>query len=80
MKAIRDDFEKAPLGEQDRSMLRFVKQLTLGADKLQREDLESLRAAGFTDHAILQIAGIASWFNYVNRMADALGVGRDSHG
>ena len=61
-------------------MLRFVKQITLGAERLQREDVDRLREVGFTDHAILQITGIASWFNYVNRMADALGVGRDLHG
>ena len=36
-----------------------------------------LRAAGFDDRAILQITLIASWFNYINRVADALGVGRE---
>jgi len=40
-------------------------------------DHENLRAAGFEDQAILQITLIASWFNYINRVADALGVGRD---
>ena len=38
------------------------------------EDL--LRAVGFDDTGILQITLIASWFNYINRVADALGVGR----
>jgi alkylhydroperoxidase family enzyme len=37
---------------------------------------ERLRAAGFDDQAILQITLIAAWFNYINRVADALGVGR----
>ena len=36
-----------------------------------------LRAVGFDDRGILQITLIASWFNYINRVADALGVGRD---
>jgi len=36
-----------------------------------------LRAVGFDDKGILQITLIASWFNYINRVADALGVGRD---
>jgi len=39
--------------------------------------LDGLRAHGFDDTAILQMTIIASWFNYINRMADALGVGRD---
>jgi alkylhydroperoxidase family enzyme len=38
---------------------------------------ERLRAAGFDDRAILQITLIAAWFNYINRVADALGVGRE---
>jgi alkylhydroperoxidase family enzyme len=36
-----------------------------------------LRAAGFEERAILQITLIAAWFNDINRVADALGVGRD---
>jgi alkylhydroperoxidase family enzyme len=36
-----------------------------------------LSAAGFDDKARLQITLIASWFNYINRVADALGVGRN---
>jgi alkylhydroperoxidase family enzyme len=57
-------------------MLDFVVQLTNAAYKLTPEDLARLRAAGFDDVGILQITLIASWFNYINRVADALGVGR----
>ena len=58
-------------------MLDYVAKLTRDATKISREDHERLRAAGFDDKAILQITLIASWFNYINRVADALGVGRD---
>jgi alkylhydroperoxidase family enzyme len=44
---------------------------------VSRADHEHLRENGFDDKAILQITLIASWFNYINRVADALGVGRD---
>jgi alkylhydroperoxidase family enzyme len=40
-------------------------------------DHEKLRDAGFDDRGILQITLIAAWFNYINRVADALGVGRE---
>ena len=39
--------------------------------------MDGLRAVGFDDQGILQITMIASWFNYINRVADALGVGRE---
>ncbi len=58
-------------------MLDFVVQLTKDATRISREDHARLRAAGFDDQGILQITLIASWFNYINRVADALGVGRD---
>ncbi|MFY9529217.1 MAG: hypothetical protein WBC04_10750 [Candidatus Acidiferrales bacterium] len=57
-------------------MLDYVVQLTKDATKISRAEHERLRAAGFDDKAILQITLIASWFNYINRAADALGVGR----
>ena len=50
---------------------------TRDATRISQQDHERLRGAGFDDQAILQITLIASWFNYINRVADALGVGRD---
>jgi len=57
-------------------MLDYVAQLTRDATRVTPEDHARLREAGFDDKAVLQITLIASWFNYINRVADALGVGR----
>jgi alkylhydroperoxidase family enzyme len=73
---LREDYTKAPISEQDRVMLDYVVQLTRDATRLTPQDHDKLRAVGFDDQAILQITLIASWFNYINRAADALGVGR----
>jgi uncharacterized peroxidase-related enzyme len=77
VEALRTDYRTAPISEQDRAMLDYVVKLTRDATKCSREDHEKLRAAGFDDQSILQITLIAAWFNYINRVADALGVGRD---
>ncbi len=74
--ALREDYTRAPLSEPDRLMLDYVAQLTKDATQLTPQDHDKLHAAGFDDTAILQITLIASWFNYINRVADALGVGR----
>lgn len=58
-------------------MLDYVVKLTKDATECSPDDIARLRAAGFDDRGILQITLIASWFNYINRVADALGVGRD---
>ncbi|MGA8866943.1 MAG: hypothetical protein WB510_08240 [Candidatus Sulfotelmatobacter sp.] len=77
VEALEKDYRTAPISAQDRVMLDHVVKLTKDATKVGREDIDRLRAAGFEDRAILQITLIASWFNYINRVADALGVGRD---
>jgi alkylhydroperoxidase family enzyme len=58
-------------------MLDYVAQLTRDATRITPDHHARLRDAGFDDRAILQITLIASWFNYINRVADALGVGRE---
>ena len=75
--ALREDYTQAPITEAERVMLDYVVQLTKDATRITPQHHERLRAAGFDDQAILQITLIASWFNYINRVADALGVGRD---
>ena len=74
--ALRADYKTAPITEAERVMCDYVVQLTKDATKISPKYHENLRAAGFDDTAILQITLIASWFNYINRVADALGVGR----
>jgi uncharacterized peroxidase-related enzyme len=76
VKALQEDYQTAPISDQDRVMLDYVAQLTRDATGISQADHERLRGAGFDDRAILQITLIASWFNYINRVADALGVGR----
>jgi len=73
--AIRRDFRTAPIDERDRAMLEYAAQITRDASQVTDEQHARLRAAGFDDRAILQITLIAAWFNYINRVADALGVG-----
>jgi len=77
VKALEADYTKAPLTAAERVMVEYVVQLTKDATKITRAHHERLRQAGFDDKAILQITLIASWFNYINRVADSLGVGRE---
>ncbi len=73
--AVRRDFRSAPIDERDRTMLEYAEQITRDATRVTDEHHARLRAAGFDDRGILQITLIAAWFNYINRGADALGVG-----
>ncbi|HEX3186223.1 MAG TPA: hypothetical protein VHQ94_15605 [Pyrinomonadaceae bacterium] len=74
--ALEADYRTAPISEQERVMLDYVVQITRDATRISPADHDRLRSVGFDDRGILQITLIASWFNYINRVADALGVGR----
>ena len=76
VKALVEDYDHAPLSLADRVMLDYVGVLTKDATRVTPEHHRLLREAGFDDRGILQITLIAAWFNYINRVADALGVGR----
>jgi len=77
VRALEEDYTRAPITNAERAMLDYVVQLTKDATRIGPADHERLRGEGFDDRAILQITLIAAWFNYINRVADALGVGRD---
>jgi uncharacterized peroxidase-related enzyme len=77
VEALKKDYRSAPITEQDHVMFDYVVKLTKDATRCSREDHAKLRAVGFDDRGILQITLIAAWFNYINKVADALGVGRD---
>ncbi len=77
VEALQSDYTRADISAQDRAMLDYVVTLTKDATRISREDHQRLHEAGFDDRGILQITLIAAWFNYINRVADSLGVGRD---
>jgi len=64
------------MSEPDRTMLGYVEKVTKAPVSISQDDIAALRSVGFDDTGILQINLIAAWFNYINRVADGLGVGR----
>ena len=78
MAQLRRDYKSASISPEDRVMLDYAVLLTRDATQSSPETMNNLRKAGFSDRAILQVTLIAAFFNYINRVADALGVGRDN--
>ncbi|MFC2119516.1 hypothetical protein ACFLQ4_00455 [Bacteroidota bacterium] len=69
-----EDFRKLDLTEKQKAMLEFAEKLTLYPGKMEEDDVKSLRENGFSDEEILSITLITNYFNFVNRVANALGV------
>jgi AhpD family alkylhydroperoxidase len=71
---LKVDFRKADLPERDFRMLEFVEKLSLFPWLLTETDIKGLRKVGFSDAEILHIILGCAHFNYLNRMADGIGI------
>lgn len=72
--ALEKNWRKAPISPREFALLEWTERLTLNPKSCRPEHLEPLRAVGLTDRGLLDLAQIISYFNYINRMADGLGV------
>jgi uncharacterized protein YciW len=59
-------------------MLAYAEKLTLRPHAVCEADIDQLREVGFSDAAVLDICQVVSYYNYVNRLADGLGVELES--
>jgi uncharacterized peroxidase-related enzyme len=69
-----DDYRAAALDPSVRLLLDFAVRVTHDAHEPGAADIVELRAAGWSDEAILEAVEIIGFFNYYNRLVDALGV------
>ena len=68
------NYKQAKLSYQDRVMLDYAVKLTNTPAEIEELDVVLLRETGFSDTAILDICQVTAYYNYVNRLADGLGV------
>jgi uncharacterized peroxidase-related enzyme len=75
--AIVRDFRSAPIDEPTRALLRFAVQLTRYDPHPTPAALDALRTHGFSDADLHDAVQVIAYFNYIVRVADALGVPLD---
>ncbi len=71
---VIDDFRSADLSDRECAMVAYAVKLTDSSSEMSEGDVETLRRVGFSDRDVLDINLIASYFNFVNRIALGLGV------
>lgn len=74
MHAIVRDWRTSPLSSANRALCAFAAKLTHEQQAMSPADLDALRREGFDDRAIHDAAQVVGYFNYVTRVADALGI------
>ena len=79
MEAIKENYKSAPITPRQRALLDYADKLTREPWAMTEEDLNPLRAVGLDDRGILDLNQAVSYFAYVNRVADGLGVVVDEY-
>ncbi len=74
IQALIESIDKPQLNDKNRAVAEYVLKLNREPDKIEEEDVKRLKEVDFTDEQILNINMIASYFNFVNRIALGLGV------
>ncbi|RLT44101.1 MAG: peroxidase [Chloroflexi bacterium] len=77
--ALQLDYRSADISARQRAMLDYADKLTRDPGAVNAADMLPLRAAGLDDRSILDLNQAVSYFAYVNRVADGLGVAVDEY-
>ena len=78
MHQLSADWHRADLSPADRALCAFAEKLTQRPQDSTAEDIDQLRQHGFDDRGIHDAVQIVGYFNYINRVAEALGVEPES--
>ena len=68
------DYRTANITEQDKLILEYAEKITRDAASITQDYIDELKRHHMPDRMLHDIVQIASYFNYVNRLADGLGV------
>ena len=71
---VKENYEFAKLSPRQKALSKFAELVTRTPSAVRAQDLETLRKHGLTDRDILDAVEVISYFNYINRVADALGI------
>ena len=78
MERVATDWRTAGLSPADKGLAEWAVAVTVDPSGMRAEAITRLRNMGFSDRAIHDAAQVVSYFNYINRMADALGVDEEA--
>ena len=72
--AVQEDYRSAGLTPRELALLDFAVKLTKSPSDVRKDDLDALRPHGFTDEQLVDAVHCVSYFNFINRVLDGLGV------
>lgn len=74
MNAVASDWRTAHMSEIDRALCAYAQKITHQPAAMSADDIDALRGCGLSDRAIHDAVQVIGYFNYINRVADGLGI------
>ena len=78
MYAISSDWREASFSPENKALCGYAEKLTLSPNRINADDVEILRGHGLDDRTIHDAIQVIAYFNYIDRVADALGIDHKS--
>jgi alkylhydroperoxidase family enzyme len=73
--AVLDDYRTAPIVDREKALFAFLEKVNRDSSRIRKEDVEEVKAAGWSDEALYDAVTVCALFNFYNVWTDATGVG-----
>jgi hypothetical protein len=71
---VLDDFRTAPIDDREKALFAFIEKMNRESNRLSPEDVQAVKAAGWSEEAIYDAITVCALFNFYNKWIDATGV------
>ena len=75
VEAVLQDYRTAPIDDREKALFAFIEKINRESSRLRKEDLEEVKAAGWSEEALYDAITVCALFNFYNKWIDATGVG-----
>jgi len=72
--AVLDDYRTAPIPDRDKALFAFIDKMNRESNRLGKEDIDAVKAAGWSEEALYDAISVCALFNFYNKWIDATGV------
>jgi alkylhydroperoxidase family enzyme len=72
--AVLQDYRTAPISDREKTLFGFIEKVNRESSRLRKEDVEEVKAAGWSEEALYDAITVCALFNFYNKWIDATGV------
>lgn len=72
--AVLQDYRTAPISDREKALFAFIEKVNRESSRLRKEDVEEVKAAGWSEEALYDAITVCALFNFYNKWIDATGV------